>query len=41
MPFFLSHPTPAEVAVKDGRAELIRAPITAADVLRQQRQPLW
>ena len=41
MALFLSHPTPAEIALKGGRAEMIRPPITPADVLEHQRQPLW
>jgi diaminopimelate decarboxylase len=40
MPLFLSHPTPAEVAVQGGRARLIRPRIEPADILdRQVQQP--
>jgi hypothetical protein len=41
MPLFLSHPTPAEVAVLDGRAELIRPRIEPAAWLEMQRIPDW
>ena len=40
MPLFLSHPTPAEVAIQAGRARLIRPRIDAAEILdRQVLQP--
>jgi diaminopimelate decarboxylase len=39
--WFLSHGAPAEVAVKGGRAELIRPRLEPIDLLRDQRQPLW
>jgi diaminopimelate decarboxylase len=38
---FLSHGVPAEVAVKGGRAELIRPRLEPDELLRLQRQPLW
>ena len=41
MPFFLSHPTAAEVAVKGGRAQLIRSRITPAELLERQTDPDW
>ncbi len=41
MPFFLSHPIPAEVAVRDGRAELIRPRQDPAEWLERQRLPEW
>jgi diaminopimelate decarboxylase len=41
MPFFLSHPTPAEVAVYNGRAQLIRPRITPAELLDRQINPDW
>lgn len=41
MPFFLSHPIPAEVAVRDGRAELIRPRVEPEAWLGQQRIPDW
>jgi diaminopimelate decarboxylase len=41
MPLFLSHPTPAEVAVLDGRAELIRPRIEPRAWLEMQRIPDW
>jgi diaminopimelate decarboxylase len=36
MPLFLSHPTPAEVAVRDGRAALIRPRVEPAAWLDRQ-----
>ena len=40
MPLFLSHPTPADVAIEAGRARLIRPRIHPADILdRQVLQP--
>jgi diaminopimelate decarboxylase len=41
MPFFLSHPTPAEVAVRGGHAELIRRRIEPSELLGLQRLPHW
>jgi diaminopimelate decarboxylase len=41
MPFFLSHPIPAEVAVRDGRAECIRPRVEPEVWLGQQRIPDW
>ncbi len=41
MPAFLSHPTPAEVAVRAGRAELIRRRVEPEELLTAQRLPNW
>jgi hypothetical protein len=41
MPFFLSHPTAAEVAVCKGRARLIRPRFTPAELLDRQIDPDW
>jgi len=41
MPFFLSHPVPAEVAIRRGRTELIRRRIEPAEWLDLQRTPVW
>ena len=41
MPFFLSHPIPAEVAILGGRAELIRPRIAPAEWIDRQRVPAW
>lgn len=41
MPFFLSHPTAAEVAVLNGQAQLIRPRITPAELLDRQVDPDW
>ena len=41
MPFFLSHPVPAEVAIKDGNAQLIRPRIEPRTWLDWQRNPSW
>ena len=41
MPFFLSHPTAAEVAVKGGKAQLIRQRITPTELLDRQISPDW
>ena len=41
MPFFLSHATAAEVAVRGGRAQLIRPRMTPAEVLDRQLNPDW
>jgi diaminopimelate decarboxylase len=41
MPFFLSHPIPAEVAIRGGRASLIRPRVDPADWLDRQILPVW
>lgn len=41
MPLFLSHPTPAEVAVRHGEARLLRPPIEPAAWLAGQCRPDW
>ena len=41
MPFFLSHPVPAEVAVRGGRAELLRPRLEPSTWLDWQRAPEW
>ncbi|HEX7492399.1 MAG TPA: diaminopimelate decarboxylase [Candidatus Limnocylindrales bacterium] len=41
MPFFLSHPTAAEVAIKGGRARLVRPRITPSELLERQENPNW
>lgn len=41
MPWFLSHPSPAEVAVKGGRALLIRPRIEPQEMLDRQIDPDW
>jgi diaminopimelate decarboxylase len=41
MPFFLSHPTAAEVAVRNGRARLVRPRMTPTDWLDRQVNPDW
>jgi diaminopimelate decarboxylase len=41
MPFFLSHPTAAEVAVKGGKAQLVRQRITPSELLDRQTNPDW
>lgn len=41
MPLFLSHPIPAEVAIRRGRAELIRPRQEPAEWLDRQRVPAW
>jgi len=41
MPLFLSHPIPAEVAVLDGRAELIRPRMEPVEWLDRQIVPAW
>jgi diaminopimelate decarboxylase len=41
MPFFLSHPTAAEVAVRNGRAQLIRPRIMPVELLDRQLDPDW
>ena len=39
MPWFLSHPGPAEVAIAGGRAELVRGPLDPTEVVGAQRIP--
>jgi diaminopimelate decarboxylase len=41
MPFFLSHPMPAEVAVRDGGAALLRPRLEPSAWLERQRLPDW
>jgi diaminopimelate decarboxylase len=41
MPFFLSHPTAAEIAVRDGHACLIRPRISPSELLDRQIAPRW
>jgi diaminopimelate decarboxylase len=41
MPFFLSHPTAAEVAVRAGHACLIRPRVSPRDLLDAQIAPRW
>jgi len=41
MPFFLSHPTAAEVAVRAGRAQLIRPRMMPSELLDRQNNPSW
>jgi len=41
MPYFLSHPTAAEVAIRGGRAELIRRRVEPEELLATQRLPRW
>lgn len=41
MPLFLSHPIPAEVAIRGGRAELIRPRVEPAAWLADQISPAW
>jgi diaminopimelate decarboxylase len=41
MPLFLSHPIPAEVAVRDGRAALIRPRQDPGEWLERQIAPTW
>jgi diaminopimelate decarboxylase len=41
MPLFLSHPIPAEVAVRGGRAQLIRPRMEPRAWLETQRLPIW
>jgi diaminopimelate decarboxylase len=41
MPFFLSHPIPAEVAIRAGRAELLRPRLEPSAWLEWQRLPEW
>ena len=41
MPLFLSHPIPAEVAIRGGRAALIRPRMEPAEWLDRQLSPAW
>ena len=41
MPFFLSHPSAAEVAVRGGRAKLIRPRVMPVELLDRQLDPDW
>jgi len=41
MPLFLSHPTPAEVAINRGEARLLRPRITPLELLDRQSVPIW
>jgi diaminopimelate decarboxylase len=41
MPLFLSHPIPAEVAIRTGRAALIRPRVEPRRWLDEQIQPAW
>jgi diaminopimelate decarboxylase len=41
MPLFLSHPVPAEIAVRGGRAELIRPRQEPSEWLERQVVPAW
>lgn len=41
MPLFLSHPWPAEVAVRGGRPRLIRPRLTPTEILDRQVDPDW
>ena len=41
MPLFLSHPIPAEIAIRDGRAALIRPRMEPAAWLEPQVLPAW
>ena len=41
MPFFLSHPSAAEVAVKGGHAQLIRPRVMPTELLDRQLNPDW
>ena len=41
MPLFLSHPIPAEVAVRGGRAALIRPRVEPRRWLDEQIAPAW
>ncbi len=41
MPLFLSHPIPAEVAVRGGRAELIRPRVEPSTWIDTQLLPDW
>jgi diaminopimelate decarboxylase len=41
MPFFLSHPIPPEVVVRDGQAALIRPRLDPGEWLDRQGLPGW
>jgi diaminopimelate decarboxylase len=41
MPWFLSHPTPAEVAIRGGAARLIRPRVEPQEMLDRQLDPDW
>ncbi len=41
MPLFLSHPMPAEVGLRGGRAELLRPRVEPSEWLERQRDPAW
>jgi hypothetical protein len=41
MPLFLSHPMPAEVGLRGGRAELLRPRVEPVEWLDRQRNPAW
>jgi diaminopimelate decarboxylase len=41
MPLFLSHPSAAEVAIKDGHAQLIRPRVMPTELLDRQLNPEW
>ena len=41
MPLFLSHPIPAEVAIRDGSAALIRPRLDPGEWLDRQVLPAW
>jgi diaminopimelate decarboxylase len=41
MPFFLSHPIPAEVVVRGGQAALVRPRLEPGEWLDRQRLPAW
>lgn len=41
MPLFLSHPIPAEIAIRGGRAALIRPRVEPSAWLEPQRLPAW
>lgn len=41
MPLFLSHPVPAEIAVRSGRPERIRLRLEPEDVFARQPVPIW
>ena len=41
MPLFLSHPMPAEIAIRGGQAALLRPRIEPASWLEAQRRPVW
>jgi diaminopimelate decarboxylase len=41
MPLFLSHPIPPEIAIRGGRAEVIRPRQEPEEWLRRQSVPAW